>query len=930
MKKVLKKFLVILCIIMMLNNFFMQPIAKAADALEKANEAVETFVQFLVGILGGLVGLLTLPERFLAVQVADAINGLNSGIAYIDNGASKPKTITPYEILFNKVKIVDINFFDITDATGSEEGAVVNRIRMGVAGWYYAMRNIAAAILLCILLYVGIRMALSTIASDRAMYKKMLVDWVCSLLLIFVLQYIIIFTIYCNNAIVNAISFAGNANKISAAYDKIAELAMEVFSINSFAAVVVYCMLIWQTLGLFFSYLNRMIRVAFLIVISPLISITYSIDKIGDGKAQALGKWLKDFISTVLIQPFHCAIYMCLISTSLDILINNAGYGFDDDTLAAAIIAILCIKFTKYAETLIQQIFSIKVDNKTSLAGGLAMTAMALNNAKGLGRAARGAVTGASNMVKSAKGSIRNARIEASAVRAYLKSKDDKKSFSDFKEEATAKMDNKDAAKLEKKTQKYKAKKEARMTKAIAKSGKDMLTANRIAKNVMAAEDKERNEKIDKLAEEKVNESGGTMSMEAARASARKEIAKQERTNASPVRRNVKKVSGFVKQNYNKLNRSATARVLGDLAKSKLSSAVGLSIGAGMYGTSGDLAKSIMGGAAVASSTKEFLKSSRRTVVNQSMSLVDRLKPDDRDDLSNKLDSIFANPEKYDHSSKTPAELNKLLSEVDALLANVDKDKAENYKTNIRNVFTENPTNAPDALDAIFNQMGKEKNVDEEQLRNVKGDFSQYGAASSLYATMKQAESMGISQETYKQGLLDSYGNVEIDSSYEDPARSISKKNEKTIEGAMAIQESYTEAEDEALQPIAREYESKHDINKLYQDMTDEIAAEQLVKGELEKNKQDQIAKDLDDRIKKLEDRRDKILIEAVSQNQAQIVAGKSELAKKYRSALERRYADLVQEKEKRQNIATRTYIKEEMKKLEELAKKANVELEIE
>ena len=169
----------------------MQPVAQAAEL-----GAFEEAVEVVVNILGGLVGLLTLPERFLAIQAANQINNLSAGIAYIDNGANKPETITPYEILFNKVKIVDINFFNIGSATGTQEGAIVNKIRLGVSGWFYAMRNISAAILLCILLYVGIRMAISTIASDRAMYKKMLVDWVCSLVLIFVLQYIMIFTIY--------------------------------------------------------------------------------------------------------------------------------------------------------------------------------------------------------------------------------------------------------------------------------------------------------------------------------------------------------------------------------------------------------------------------------------------------------------------------------------------------------------------------------------------------------------------------------------------------------------------------------------------------------------------------------------------------------------------------------------------------------------
>ena len=76
-------------------------------------------------------------------------------------------------------------------------------------------------------------------------------------------------------------------------------------------------------------------------------------------------------------------------------------------------------------------------------------------------------------------------------------------------------------------------------------------------------------------------------------------------------------------------------------------------------------------------------------------------------------------------------------------------------------------------------------------------------------------------------------------------------------------------------------------------------------------------------RIQKLEDRRDKIMIEAVSQHQSELVAGKSKLAQKYREALERRYADLVQEKQKN---AT-PYINEEIRHLENLAKQAKLTL---
>jgi hypothetical protein len=42
--------------------------------------------------------------------------------------------------------------------------------------------------------------------------------------------------------------------------------------------------------------------VGFLILISPLITISYAIDKMGDGRAQALNNWFKEFIYNVIIQ----------------------------------------------------------------------------------------------------------------------------------------------------------------------------------------------------------------------------------------------------------------------------------------------------------------------------------------------------------------------------------------------------------------------------------------------------------------------------------------------------------------------------------------------------------------------------------------------------------------------------------------------------
>ena len=100
-KRILKKILLIILIVLMLNNFFMTQVMAA--------EPLDTVVGVIEGILGGIVGILSFPFRLVAITIGDAVNGLTAIIAYtekptdtsIDTG-----TLTPFDILFNKVPIL--------------------------------------------------------------------------------------------------------------------------------------------------------------------------------------------------------------------------------------------------------------------------------------------------------------------------------------------------------------------------------------------------------------------------------------------------------------------------------------------------------------------------------------------------------------------------------------------------------------------------------------------------------------------------------------------------------------------------------------------------------------------------------------------------------------------------------------------------------
>ena len=129
--------------------------------------------------------------------------------------------------------------------------------------------------------------------------------------------------------------------------------------IAGWSAALVYMGIIVLTFVFLIMYIKRMITIAFLILISPIITITYSIDKINDGKSQALDTWTKEFLQNVLIQPFHCIIYLVFISVGINI-VNGSG------TLAAGIIVILTMFFIFDAEKIIKNIFGINSETTGS------------------------------------------------------------------------------------------------------------------------------------------------------------------------------------------------------------------------------------------------------------------------------------------------------------------------------------------------------------------------------------------------------------------------------------------------------------------------------------------------------------------------------------------------------------------------------------
>ena len=345
---------------------------------------------FLGGILDGIVSVFMYILRLIPVTIATGLGKIISTIGALITGTNAAQGLTLDDILFNKVEITSIDFFSTsTDST-------VNLIRDNVATWYVGIRNLSAIILSLILLYVGIRMAISSVAEDKAKYKKMLGDWVTSIALLFVLHYIMEAVIAINNSLVNIMANAGSTSIsngsqtftntmnqfIGAAYD------FNVDTVTGIAYAFIYLLLSLITFIFLLTYIKRMVTIAFLIMIAPIITITYSIDKMGDGKSQALNAWMKEYIYNILIQPFHCIIYLALVNSSFEMLKGNSDAA---SNLGPAVLCFAIVMSMFKAEEIVKNIFNFKASSMPQAIAQGAMFATAISAIGGKGKSAASA-----------------------------------------------------------------------------------------------------------------------------------------------------------------------------------------------------------------------------------------------------------------------------------------------------------------------------------------------------------------------------------------------------------------------------------------------------------------------------------------------------------------------------------------------------------
>lgn len=297
-----------------------------------------------ITIMGAIMRILCLiPQAFqLGISLVTS--------PYTSNGSINPisssfQWFSIHDTVFGKISLFDINFFNVKSSASSTSN-VNEIIKQQVASWFYAMRTLAIIASLIVLIYAGIKMAVSTLAEDQAKYKEMLLHWVSSFIILFILPYVLIFTLNVEESLRNMIPEQSQGTTFEQTIHK--KISTDITSesiMTSVGAFILLVILTYYQVQFFAKYIMRLLKAAFLVIISPLITITYSLDT---GKAYK--KWFEQYVGVVFMQVIHTLIYSIFMFSASEIAVR------------APIISVAFFMALSRGEKIFNYLFGLKVE----------------------------------------------------------------------------------------------------------------------------------------------------------------------------------------------------------------------------------------------------------------------------------------------------------------------------------------------------------------------------------------------------------------------------------------------------------------------------------------------------------------------------------------------------------------------------------------
>lgn len=281
------------------------------------------------------------------------------------------------QIFFGKISFLNLDF--LLKAQGGKMNVTYADT---ISKVYWMIFYLVIGIHFLLLIVGSIRSMLEMQTADKkAQNKELLTSWLKGMVMLFSVIFIAFTMLYVNDYICKALDTAlQNVKGLSGNFIlDLAARSIKGIGLDANIAFMFAIAIMVITSIMFFYYVRRAVKVGYLIMIAPIVSLTYVTGGL-NGKSNAYGKWIKEYSSNIFIQLFHILIYVSLI-----LPMSSLGQIEKETNIIKFVPTLLLVffglGFIYNAEKLIKKLFSEHIskaeDSKASLASALAVKDLA-------------------------------------------------------------------------------------------------------------------------------------------------------------------------------------------------------------------------------------------------------------------------------------------------------------------------------------------------------------------------------------------------------------------------------------------------------------------------------------------------------------------------------------------------------------------------
>lgn len=184
--------------------------------------------------------------------------------------------------IMNTIPLLDPNFINPSNNSLFWKGSNYTKVGKAVRTTYFTGLSVGVGFFGIVVAVMAIKLAITSIAAEKARYKEAITQWLTALILLFALHYIISFIFYLNEQLVEVackilsdqMTQAGtNARSVSGLSQAFKKKAISDWNTDSFIASIIYAVFVVQSLMFFYAYIKRLFYVLILAIISPFVVV---------------------------------------------------------------------------------------------------------------------------------------------------------------------------------------------------------------------------------------------------------------------------------------------------------------------------------------------------------------------------------------------------------------------------------------------------------------------------------------------------------------------------------------------------------------------------------------------------------------------------------------------------------------------------------